>query len=152
MNEQFVSELKKLLNCFPESYINRSLEVILIPKTNTYFSLVGCENKRDIIAKVLMWCTRDIAKARPYQQQKRNITLENFVSVATYTDYSSDYGAQHVPKDLVLVGEDWWIERYEYDGAEWWDFKSIPARKQYMKNITNLHKGMWATLKEMNEE
>ena len=45
-----------------------------------------------------------------------------------------------------------WIERYEYDGAEWWDFKSIPARKQYMKNITNLHKGMWATLKEMNEE
>lgn len=62
------------------------------------------------------------------------------------------YGAQHVPKDLVLVGEDWWIERYEYDGAEWWDFKSIPARKQYIKNIKNLHKGMWDTLKEMNEE
>ena len=37
MNEQFVLELKKLLNCFPESYINHSLEVILIPKTNTYF-------------------------------------------------------------------------------------------------------------------
>lgn len=73
MNEQFVSELKKLLNCFPESYINRNLEVIIIPKTNTYFSLVGCGTKRDIIAKVLMWCTRDIAKARPYQQQKRNI-------------------------------------------------------------------------------
>lgn len=73
MNEQFVLELKKLLNCFPESYINRNLEVILIPKTNTYFSLVGCGTKRDIIAKVLMWCTRDIAKARPYQQQKRNI-------------------------------------------------------------------------------
>ena len=73
MNEQFVLELKKLLNCFPESYINRNLEVILIPKTNTYFSLVGCGTKRDIIAKVLMWCTRDIAKARPYQQQKKNI-------------------------------------------------------------------------------
>lgn len=73
MNEQFVLELKKLLNCFPESYINRNLEVILIPKTNTYFSLVGCGTKRDIIAKVLMWCTRDIAKVRPYQQQKRNI-------------------------------------------------------------------------------
>lgn len=80
------------------------------------------------------------------------ITKENFVSVATYTDYDSSYGAQHVPKDLVLVGEDWWIERYEYDGAEWWIFKSIPARKQYMKNITNLHKGMWDTLKEMNVE
>lgn len=75
MNEQFVLELQKLLNCFPDSYINRNLEVILIPKTNTYFSIVGCSTKRDIIAKVLMWCTRDIAKVRPYQQQKRNIAF-----------------------------------------------------------------------------
>lgn len=75
MNEQLVLELKKLLGCFPESYINRNLEVILIPKTNTYFSLVGCGTKRDIIAKVLMWCTRDIAKVRPYQQHKRNIAF-----------------------------------------------------------------------------
>lgn len=73
MNEQFVLELNKLLKFFPDSYINHNLEVILIPKTNTYFSLIGCSTKRDIIAKVLMWCTRDIAKARPYQQQKRNI-------------------------------------------------------------------------------
>jgi hypothetical protein len=75
MNEQFVLELKKLLNCFPESYINRNLEVILIPKTNTYFSLAGCITRRDIIAEVLMWCTRDIAKVRPYQQQRRNIAF-----------------------------------------------------------------------------
>lgn len=73
MNEQFISELKKLLNCFPESYINHSLEVILIPKTNTCFSLVGCATKRDIIAKVLMWCTRDISKLQPYNQRRRNI-------------------------------------------------------------------------------
>lgn len=73
MDEQFVLELQKLLNCFPDSYINRNLEVILIPKTNTYFSLVGCGTKRDIIAKVLMWCTRDIDKCEPYQQRKRNI-------------------------------------------------------------------------------
>lgn len=75
MNEQFALDLKKLLNCFPESYINRNLEVILIPKTNTYFSLKDCFTKKDIISKVLMWCTRDIAKARPYQQQKRNIAF-----------------------------------------------------------------------------
>lgn len=59
---------------------------------------------------------------------------------------------QYVATDLVLVGDDWWIERAEYDGSEWWEFKSIPVRKQYMKNITNLHKGMWDTLKDMNED
>lgn len=80
------------------------------------------------------------------------ITKKNFETIARDTNYNDSFGAQHVPKDLVLVGEDWWIERYEYDGAEWWDFKSIPARKNYMKSITNLHKGMWDTLKEMNEE
>lgn len=80
------------------------------------------------------------------------ITRKNFETVARDTNYDSGYGAQHVPKDLVLVGDDWWIERYEYDGAEWWKFKSIPARSKYMKNITNLHKGMWDTLAEMNED
>lgn len=79
------------------------------------------------------------------------VTKENFESVAKKTDYDSGFGAQHVATDLVLVGDDWWIERAECDGSEWWEFKSIPVRKQYMKNITNLHKGMWDTLKEMNE-
>lgn len=73
MNEEFFLELKKILNCFPGSYITHNLEVILIPKTNTYFSLKGCSTKRDIVAKVLMWCTRDISKGFPYEYRKRNI-------------------------------------------------------------------------------
>lgn len=79
------------------------------------------------------------------------ITKENFETVAKNTEYDSGYGAQHVATDLVLVGEDWWIERAEYDGAEWWEFKSIPVRSKYMKNVTNLGRGMWDTLEEMNE-
>lgn len=73
MNNEVYEELKKLMNCFPDSYINRQLEFILIPKTNTYFRLEGCLTREDVISKVLMWCTRDIAKATPYSQMKRNI-------------------------------------------------------------------------------
>lgn len=73
MNNEVFEELKTLMSCFPDSFINRQLELILIPKTNTYFSLSDCSTKKDIVSKVLMYCTRDIAKARPYQQQKRNI-------------------------------------------------------------------------------
>ncbi len=73
MNNEVFEELKKLMSYFPDSFINRQLELILIPKTNTYFSLRDCLTKNDIISKVLMWCTRDIAKVRPYQQKKRNI-------------------------------------------------------------------------------
>ena len=64
MNNEVYEELEKLMSFFPDSFINRQLELILIPKTNTFFSLKDCFTKKDIISKVLMWCTRDIAKAR----------------------------------------------------------------------------------------
>lgn len=73
MNNEVFEELKKLMSYFPDSFINRQLELILIPKTNTYFSLRDCLTKNDVISKVLMWCTRDIDKGEPYQQRKRNI-------------------------------------------------------------------------------
>lgn len=73
MNNEVFEELKKLMSYFPDSFINRQLELILIPKTNTYFSLRDCLTKNDVISKVLMWCTRAIDKCEPYQQRKRNI-------------------------------------------------------------------------------
>lgn len=73
MNNEVYEELKKLINCFPDAYINRRLEFVLISKTNTYFRLEGCLTREDVISKVLMWCTRDIANAAPYVQTKRNI-------------------------------------------------------------------------------
>ncbi len=72
MNEEILNELKNLLGLFPKSYINQNLEVILIPKTNTYFNLEGVGSRRDIIAKLLMWCTRTIAKCQPFRNKKRN--------------------------------------------------------------------------------
>lgn len=72
MNEETLNELKRLLGLFPRSYINQNLEVILIPKTNTYFSLEGVGSRRDIIAKLMMWCTRTIAKGQPFCNKERN--------------------------------------------------------------------------------
>lgn len=74
------------------------------------------------------------------QGEDFKVTKENFEIVAKKTDYDSGFGAQHVATDLVLVG------------SEWWEFKSIPVRSKYMKNVTNLHRGMWDTLKDMNKE
>lgn len=86
MNEEILNELKKLLGLFPRSYINQNLEVILIPKTNTYFRLEGVGSRRDIIAKLLMWCTRTISKERPYKQELRNFQYryDNTVRLGRY--------------------------------------------------------------------
>lgn len=41
-------------------------------------------------------------------------------------DYDSGYGGQEIASDLVIVGDNWWLERGEYDGSEWWNFHTLP--------------------------
>lgn len=53
------------------------------------------------------------------------IPLQNFKKMANKT-YNSGFGFAEVPLDLKIVGEDWWLERAEYKGAEWWKFKKMP--------------------------
>lgn len=42
--------------------------------------------------------------------------------------YDNGYGGANVPEDLRIVGKDWWLERGEYDGSEWWNHKSMPVK------------------------
>lgn len=99
MNEEILNELKKLLGLFPGSYINQNLEVILIPKTNTYFSLEGIQSRRDIIAKLLMWCSRTIAKGQPFRTQKRN----NLFREVTKNSLNYYLGTLFSDEDMALI-------------------------------------------------
>ncbi len=42
--------------------------------------------------------------------------------------YDDGYGGAEVATDLKIVGDDWWLERGEYDGSEWWEFKTLPQK------------------------
>ena len=86
MNEEVYVELKKLMRVFPESFINRNLEVILIPKINTYFNLKGVNSRRDIIVKLFMWCSRDFSNVRPYKKDKLNrlFFIDNLEKLSKY--------------------------------------------------------------------
>jgi len=42
-------------------------------------------------------------------------------------EYDSGYGCHAVKLDLLVVGDDWWLERCEYDGSEWWEFRTMPS-------------------------
>lgn len=41
-------------------------------------------------------------------------------------NYDAGYGGAEINEGLLVVGYDWWLERHEYDGSEWWEFKSLP--------------------------
>jgi hypothetical protein len=52
-------------------------------------------------------------------------TWDEFVPLAN-REYDAGYGGAEVSQNLVVVGHDWWLERHEYDGSEWWEYKSRP--------------------------
>ena len=72
-----LEELKEVMACFPNSYINHNLELILIPKTNTYFKIEDCECHLDVKEKVITWCSRTIAKGQPYANPNKNIVFRH---------------------------------------------------------------------------
>ena len=65
-------------------------------------------------------------------------------------EYDAGYGRQEIAADLVVVGENWWLEREEYDGAECWVYKKSPkitSGKSFDKII-----GSWDDLADIMEE
>ena len=45
-----------------------------------------------------------------------------------YADFSYDdgFGGNNIKMSLKVVGTDFWLERHEYDGSEWWEYKEMP--------------------------
>lgn len=63
------------------------------------------------------------------------ISLDDFIRLAS-DRYDCGFGSQEVAEDLLVVFNDGsWLERHEYDGSEWWEYKKTPARPK--KLISN---------------
>lgn len=54
------------------------------------------------------------------------ITKENFEEIAKVTNYDDGFGGTDVAEDLVIIGDNWWLSREEYDGSEWWRYNEKP--------------------------
>lgn len=99
------------------------------------------DNKKQ--PKDVLWCGSD---------EFGWFSWEDFVKVADI-EYDHGYGGQEIARDLLIVGNDWYLERHEYDGSEWWEYKTIPikpTKHTVLKTVCNGES--WATLKEMNQK
>lgn len=113
--------------------------------------------------KVLELNKKSVDDIRWIGTKYETINTEKFWQLAD-TEYNSGYGAQEVASDLIIVGDNWWLERDSYDGAEGWAYKSMPAlpkRKMIsidcltVKQYNKLHdrrKVGWCILAELNED
>lgn len=64
-------------------------------------------------------------------------SIDDFLKLANF-EYDNGYGGVSIRLDLVIVGRDFWLERSEYDGAEGWDFKTIPVRPAQYGEFTRV--------------
>ena len=53
------------------------------------------------------------------------MTMKDFLEHAN-VEYKNGFGIEEINTELILVGKDFWLERHEYDGSEWWEYKSMP--------------------------
>ncbi len=60
------------------------------------------------------------------QTERGSFTWREFRELADF-EYDNGYGGAEVNQALKVVGKDWWLERGEYDGSEWWEFKTMPT-------------------------
>lgn len=72
------------------------------------------------------------------------IPIDNFIKLAgnTLEEYSSE-----IPEDLIVVGKDFWIERFS-DGefCDHWEYKAYPKKPRRIETIKTL------TCRELSEE
>lgn len=78
------------------------------------------------------------------------IPVDKFIELAN-TEYDGGFGVQEVANDLIVGGDDWWLERHEYDGSEWWEYKEYPIHLPINDSIYTLTSDFGKTLAEINE-
>lgn len=57
------------------------------------------------------------------------MSWESFAELAKDTTYHRFSGNELVARDLVIVGDIWWMERIDVGGVQSWDVKQYPRRR-----------------------
>lgn len=79
-------------------------------------------------------------------------TWDQFRDIANI-EYDSGYGSEEINRELVVVGKNFWLERENYDGSEWWEFKTKPIKPKKSKKprAVDLRSGFWRYSEGVNE-
>jgi len=59
----------------------------------------------------------------------KSTTWEEFERMADF-EYCNESDCNYIHSDLIIVGNDWWLERDVCDDSEGWVFRELPVRKK----------------------
>lgn len=85
---------KRLMKCFPNSFINYLGEFIAHRYANEYFNLENCESELDVKCKVLECFSRGAHKTDPYRTARNNREFHRFmlngINAFLQTEFTED--------------------------------------------------------------
>lgn len=72
----------------------------------------------------------NIKKSHYYEKESVifEIPKNEFEEIAKTINYDNGFGGNEINIQLKIIGENWWLERYEYDGSERWVYKEKPEK------------------------
>ena len=86
-------------------------------------TLATCNKEWSDIKYVVLTSSEEIIPKDVYEEIARN------------TYYDNGFGSTEVYESLMLIGDGFWFERAEYDGAEWFAYKEIPDIRNYTVDL-----------------
>ena len=78
------------------------------------------------------------------------IPIERFLELADDIYYNI-YGGVEVAADLMVVGDGWWLSRWEYDGSEGWEYNEPPKMPEEVRDVERLMFHSADSLEEVND-
>jgi hypothetical protein len=81
------------------------------------------------------WYNDEYAKDKKDAELKEGYTQEEYEEFLNQLDFKYDngYGGQQIYGIIWLMEEGTWLERGEYDGSEWWEYKKCPKIPDNLK-------------------
>lgn len=86
------------------------------------------------------------------------IPIHDFWERLSNIVYDDGFGGVEIFDGLLVVGKDFWLERHEYDGHEWWEFKELPSMPETVRNVSSVlndwHDSMsiWSVFHELQPD
>ena len=95
---------------------------------------IECLNENNKQTSDVLWVGRNYYDRKAQEEVAYTNTWDEFCLKANFR-YDAGYGGNEIPMDLIVVGKDFWLERHEYDGSEWWEFKTMPVKPKEVREL-----------------
>lgn len=96
---------KKLMRCFPNSFINCLGEFVAHREANEYFNLDSCKDELEVKCKVLAWLSRGAYKTAPFGERKNKI-FHKFMLDGINAFLETDFSFKDMDLIYTYLGND----------------------------------------------